>query len=105
MTGAKLLQRQNIRIPVSVSILSGIKHKQELSSQNGTRTETVFVRQGQKWALYVEKQLMQTMFSNNSIQAALAGERKRMMLIAREQAGKQMSRWMRSMLPFRNQAR
>lgn len=105
MTGAKLLQRQNIRIPVSVSILSGIKHKQELSSQNGTRTETVFVRQGQKWALHVEKQLMQMMFSNNSIQAALAGERKRTMLIAREQAGKQMSRWMRSMLPFRNQAR
>lgn len=62
------------------------------------------VRQGQKWALHVDKQLMQMMFSNNSIQAALAGERKRMLLIAREHAGGQMGRLVHSMLPFRNYA-
>lgn len=45
---------------------------------------------------------MQMMFSNNSIQAALEGERKRMLLIAREQAGGQMGRWVHSMLPFRS---
>lgn len=69
----------------------------------GLRPKTgVCVRQGQKWALHVEKQLMQMMFSNNSIQAALEGERKRMLLIAREQAGGQMGRWVHSVLPFRN---
>lgn len=47
---------------------------------------------------------MQMLFSNNSIQAALEGERKRMLLIAREQAGGKMGRWVHSMVPFRNQA-
>ena len=40
-------------------------------------------------------------FSNNSVGAALEGERKPVLLIAREQAGGQMGRWVSSMLPFR----
>lgn len=90
MTGAKALQRYSIHISASVSILSETKKqkttqnqkqnktkrktKQELSIQNGTPTKTVSVRQGQNWVLHVKKQLMQMMFSNNSIQAALEGE-------------------------------
>ncbi len=67
----------------------------------GPWPELVCVRQGQKWALHVEKQLMQIMFGNNSIQATLEGERKPVLLIARERAGGQMGRWVHCMLPFR----
>lgn len=42
----------------------------------GPRPKVVCVKQRQKWALHVEKQLMQMMFSNNSIQAALGGREK-----------------------------
>lgn len=84
-----------------------VRHKQT-NKKNKTRIEH------SKWdpdqdcvcktgtVLHVEKQLMQMMFSNNSIQAALEAEGKRMLLIAREQAGGEMGRWVHCMLPFRN---
>lgn len=61
-----------------------------------------YVWNRQELGLHVEKQFMQMMYGNNSIHATLAGERKWMLLIAKEWGGGRIGGWVHPMLPSRN---